>query len=392
MRSRNQMQPGIAMAAMLLCGSIGSAQIVTPPVPVAPPVAVPAGPVVATDPVAVGPLGVRILPADRDGVRIVGALPGRPVTVLNPGDIIVDVNGRPVVSPAAVQEILREIRPGQEVTVRVLRNGVLQPVTIAIGEPAAAAMEQEERAAEFLGMFLAESATGNVVVSRVVSGSPAAAAGVLPGDILTRVEDHRVAGIPSFLDYVSTLLAAAAPGDQVDVEATRGTGLVQFRLRVPGKEVVRTTAMIPKPMVAIPSSQVVFCMEVRDYGAGRVVVLNVMEGSPAHAAGIRSGDVISSVGDRDVRSSDLLAEAVMSYDRGDRVVFGIVRGGQLRNVEVTMAPCEYVRPAPSSVDLETAAEQIRILRAQIDELQRTVEVLSYTIERAQPPAPLDRTR
>lgn len=391
MSSQIRMRPSIAIAAMLLCSSIGSAQVIAPPVPVpvTPPVAVPAAPVVTTDPVVVGPLGIRVLPADPDGIRVAGLLPGGPATVLNPGDIIVDINGRPV-SPVTVQDILRGVRPGQQVTLRVLRNGVIQPVTITVVEPTVT-VETEKRAAEFLGMFLTESATGNVVVSRVVSGSPAAAAGVLPGDVLTRVEDYRVAGIRSFLDYVSTLLAAAAPGDQIDVEATRGTGLVQFRLRVPGREVVQTAATVPVPAETVPSSQVVFCMEVRNYGAGRVVVLNVMEGSPADVAGIRSGDVISSVGDRDVRSAEQLAEAVLSYNRGDKVVFGIARGGQLRNVEVAMAPCEYVRPAPSAVDLETAAEQIRILRSQIDDLQRTVEVLSYTIERAQPPQPLDDT-
>jgi S1-C subfamily serine protease len=320
------------------------------------------------------------MPATPDGLRIADVLPDGPAATLSAGDIIVDVNGRPVASTVVAREILENVQPGQELTLRIRRDGVLQPVRVTVlREPAR--VEPPPRPPEFLGMVLEEDREGRVVVSRVIPGSPASAAGVLRADVLTRVEDHRVTGVPSLLDYVGTLLATMARGDQVDIEALRGAERIGFRIPVPDREVVATAATIERPAITVPASEVVFCMEVREYGAGRVVVLNVMEGSPAHAAGIRSGDVISSVGDRDVRTAAQLADAVTSYNRGDKVTFGVVRDGQLSNVDVTMAPCEYSRPPQSPADLETAAQQIRLLRSQLDELHRTVEVLSYTIER-----------
>jgi len=66
-------------------------------------------------------------------------------------------------------------------------------------------------------------------------------------------------------------------------------------------------------------------------------VQNVRDGSPAKAAGIQEGDVITKVGDRSVGSSDELTVAVQAHAPGETVPVEISREGRTLSVDVTLA-------------------------------------------------------
>jgi len=65
-------------------------------------------------------------------------------------------------------------------------------------------------------------------VDGVVSGSPAAGAGMQVGDIIEQVEGRRVA---SYLD-IGDVLAAKDPGDEVTIKIRRGEEQRTLRLRL----------------------------------------------------------------------------------------------------------------------------------------------------------------
>ena|GEM_PF-155568 len=66
-------------------------------------------------------------------------------------------------------------------------------------------------------------------------------------------------------------------------------------------------------------------------------VANVQDGSPAQAAGIVEGDVITRVGDRDVTSADELVVAVHLQTIGEPVTVQLVRSGRVVDIQVTPA-------------------------------------------------------
>jgi len=66
-------------------------------------------------------------------------------------------------------------------------------------------------------------------------------------------------------------------------------------------------------------------------------VQNVRDGSPAQAAGIEEGDVITKVGDRAVGSADELTVAVQAHAPGDTVPVELSRSGRTLTVDVTLA-------------------------------------------------------
>lgn len=70
---------------------------------------------------------------------------------------------------------------------------------------------------------------------------------------------------------------------------------------------------------------------------GGAQVKEVVEGSPADAAGIEAGDVISSVGGQEVRSMSALVVAMRKFDPGDEVSLTYFRGKEKLSKKLTLA-------------------------------------------------------
>ena len=62
----------------------------------------------------------------------------------------------------------------------------------------------------------------------------------------------------------------------------------------------------------------------------------VLEGSCAEKAGIKTGDIITQVGETQVETSEALQEAVKAYRAGDTVTFTLYRDSRTLTVEVTL--------------------------------------------------------
>jgi serine protease Do len=67
------------------------------------------------------------------------------------------------------------------------------------------------------------------------------------------------------------------------------------------------------------------------------IVLKVQDNSPAAQAGLRPGDIITSVGHKFARDSQALLRAVVESVPGTTVLLGIVRGGATQTLTVTLA-------------------------------------------------------
>jgi S1-C subfamily serine protease len=71
-------------------------------------------------------------------------------------------------------------------------------------------------------------------------------------------------------------------------------------------------------------------------GSAGAAVAQVQAGSPAATAGIKTGDVVTSVGGTEIKSSTDLAAAVGTHNPGDTVNVKLTRGGQDVSVDVTL--------------------------------------------------------
>ncbi|MFG6666358.1 DegQ family serine endoprotease [Halomonas sp. HNIBRBA4712] len=162
-----------------------------------------------------GWLGVMIQPVSRDlaesfgmenaiGALIADLDPEGPAAEggLQAGDVIIAVNGEEVDRSSTLPRLIGRVAPGSDVSLSVIRDGEEVEETVELGSWPESEQAGAERGANDqarLGVSVGEvsdelkerlSIDGGVEVRQVESGSVAAEAGIMPGDILVSV-DHR---------------------------------------------------------------------------------------------------------------------------------------------------------------------------------------------------------
>jgi len=159
-------------------------------------------------------------------------------------------------------------------------------------------------------------------ITGVRPGSPAEKAGLLPGDVLTRIASFRIGdGAHYYLQ-----LAERKPGENVTVVFRRGTE-------------TRTAQLTVEAMPSLGIS-------VKGGGKDPLTVGDLGAGSPAVKAGFKSGDVIETIdGKKPTTLADVVA-AVQVRNPGDEIAIEIVRDGQKQLLKATLGkrPCKGDAP------------------------------------------------
>ena len=157
--------------------------------------------------------------------------------------------------------------------------------------------------------------TASAMIGRVREDSPAAAAGLEKGDVITDVDEMAVA---DFEDLVAAL-AEYSPGDEVQVTVDRD-----------GEEVT-----VPVTLAAHPEDEEKAYLGVNM--AAAAMIGRVQEDSPAADAGLEKGDVITAVDEMAVAGYEDLVAALAEYSPGDEVQVTVARDGEEVTVPVTLA-------------------------------------------------------
>jgi serine protease Do len=191
-----------------------------------------------------GWMGVSIQPVTEDlaktyrmaeakGAVISDVTPNSPAATagLEPGDVVVQVDGRVIEDNNDLSRYVSSRAPGTNVRLKVLRNGSEKAVTLVLGtfpEETADAEEQEQDAGVQLGMTLREltpdlaarlelprTAKG-VVVMDVEAGSAAEDAGMQRGDVIVSVNGQTVEDPDDF---------------KQEIDKARADGVARLRVR-----------------------------------------------------------------------------------------------------------------------------------------------------------------
>jgi S1-C subfamily serine protease len=182
-------------------------------------------------------LGVMVEPsgpADR-GVTVRAVTNDSPADKagLKPGDTIVRVGDQAVRDPEGLVAVLARHKVGDQVELRVLRDGAEKAMTVTLGERTVARAPDAPPAratrAGFLGVQsqpltpqerdrLGVAADAGVVVTDVMADSPADKAGLKRGDVIVRVAGQDVAD-PSGL---RAAVQRAGAGQEIELTLARG--------------------------------------------------------------------------------------------------------------------------------------------------------------------------
>lgn len=176
------------------------------------------------------------LPSTTRGAFVQTVEPGKPGALagIQPGDIITEVDGKPVNSNRELIDTISYLPVGSNVRVTLLRNGQRQTVTARTSErpDESDSSDQSEKNDESgptrnkLGMSVQEltpaarqmfsiddSVKNGVVVTSVKEVSPAGEVGLSEGDVITEVQGRKI----NSLDDFRTAIDAARSGSTIRV-------------------------------------------------------------------------------------------------------------------------------------------------------------------------------
>jgi len=168
------------------------------------------------------------------------------------------------------------------------------------------------------------------LVSSVVPGSAAAAAGLKPGDVITAID-----GTPVHVAGDVTLrVGLARPGEKVALKVWREKAAQDFSVALGKAEPERRAAARPAEsgalgLVVRPLAR----DELRAAGLDHGLVIERVSG-PAELAGVEAGDVLLALNGRAVQSVEQLRELLMS--RPKQVALLVSRDGQQIFVPVAL--------------------------------------------------------
>ena len=154
----------------------------------------------------------------RQGVLVAQVTKGSPAEKagLRPGDLIVRYQGEEVGDVARFRNSISLTPPGTRAKLVIVRNGREQKIGVGIGRlevEGAAAQQAQERAGELglvvqgmtpeLAKKLGARPGDGVVVTKVMSGSVAAMAGIEPGSVILQVNKRQVSSAEEFARLVN---------------------------------------------------------------------------------------------------------------------------------------------------------------------------------------------
>ena len=179
-----------------------------------------------------------------------------------------------------------------------------------------------------------------VLVNEVFEKDPAAAAGIKPGDVITRIEGS-VIDSPNRL---SRIVAGLLPGAKAKVEVVRNQQRMVVEVALTERRDQTTLASLPQSR-----SESKLGLDVQDLNAALaekfklqesrgVLVTKVEAGSLAQSEGLREGDLIKEVNRADVGTVGEFTNAIAKVRRGDTVLLRVLR--ENRAFYVVLKPSE----------------------------------------------------
>jgi S1-C subfamily serine protease len=189
------------------------------------------------------------------------------------------------------------------------------------------------------GMQIGASASGQPVVVTVYPNSPAAAAGIMPGDVVIEVGTRRVENSAQLTEE----LAGRKAGERITLRVVRNGQTARAELIADA-----TLPVLADAPGAVKVDERAFGWALRDDPQQGVTIANVASGSAAARLGLRAGDVIAAVDGKRVKSSqqfsDMMAALVTELP-GKEVPLTVIRAGDDVEVVLTMPQNRAAAPA-----------------------------------------------
>lgn len=164
------------------------------------------------------------------------------------------------------------------------------------------------------------------VISKVMPDSPAAQAGLQPGDVITEVNDRKIKNAMDMRNAVGLIRI----GEKLDIQLIRNGKKMRLQATIeePKQRSLAGEKISPRLAGAVFAQQ----QDDNDKSTMRVVIVDVAQGSPAWYARLRPGDEILSVNQKPVNSLKDLetlardsSQLLLNIQRGSQALFVLLK-------------------------------------------------------------------
>ncbi|MBF0483001.1 MAG: PDZ domain-containing protein [Desulfovibrionaceae bacterium] len=193
-----------------------------------------------------------------------------------------------------------------------------------------------------------------VSVPTVLPGSPGAKAGIVPGDVLSRL-DNKDLGVPG---DVGQILSTKKAGDAVKAVVNHAGSKKSVQITLANAPLgldLGQGAGGPWFGADIQDIDEIMRIQFNLPDSKGVIISHVAPGSPAAAAGLAVGDMIRKAGETRVRDVAQFQSIVGRGKIGQTLRLSVMRAGRLADADVTLAA---MPPSPQTVPFVAPADVV----------------------------------
>jgi len=210
------------------------------------------------------------------------------------------------------------------------------------------------------------------VISVCRAKSPAAEAGLKPGDRIIEVEGRKISRSAEFREEINRRYA----GDKLKLAVLRGNQRLERELTLAEK-----IEPYQQPSLGV--------LPMRDSSPSGVKIRYIFPGGPAEKFGLVAGDVILSIDGQEVNDREEIIEALMEYEPDQVIDMEVIHEGKKESKKLTLGglsgslppaalPAAYEKPTPGKAE----GLQIGTVKLKIPEFPN--DVFAYVPESYNP--------
>jgi S1-C subfamily serine protease/photosystem II stability/assembly factor-like uncharacterized protein len=268
-------------------------------------------------------------------------------------DIVQSIDGKAIARVEQLAEEIRNHKVGDKVKYKVLRGEQTVEIEVTLERP-----PQSQGSQGGGGVFLGvagEDAENGVKVTAVAADSPAAAAELEAEDVIQAVDDKAVTSNAQLLEEIR----AHKAGDKLKLKVLRDNQSKEVEVTLTDRQ----EGQGPRRFGGEggfrrggggggsgggPGAGGPFLGILGEDDADGVKLTRVVEGGPAEKAGLKTGDIVKSIGSKDVDRYQELLEEVRGRRVGEKLDLTVLREGETRKVELTLAQRPGAASGPAS--------------------------------------------
>ncbi|MCR9295987.1 MAG: PDZ domain-containing protein [bacterium] len=234
---------------------------------------------------------------------------------VQPGDLLVSVEGNEIFEFDSLLDVLREKKVGERIELSFQRGSEV----VAINPKLAARPGTRTTTSVYLGVT-GKDVEGKIELTEVAENGPASKAGLEPGDLIVAMEDEALQSYEKWVESIQDM----AIGDQVKLSVERG------------EEKIEVTVTLEQRPGSAPASSAYMGIQGEDASSGGAVLTVVTPDGPSDKAGVKAGDIVVKVGDKEIKGYDALIEEIRARQAEEVMQIEVKRGEKTLQLKVTL--------------------------------------------------------